>query len=145
MSNRVVNTIPRLTTAPKAFFSLESEGFLFDKTKRNPSGKQRLTGHGADEDGDVVLRVDYHVEERPVEYHAFGFLRRDGRAFRVHLHHRGRAGAATVVEMNAESAAIPPEEPKSVILDRPFLYMIVDTQYNIPIFIGAMTGETLLS
>ena len=56
-----------------------------------------------------------------------------------------RAGAATVVEMNAESAAIPPEEPKSVILDRPFLYMIVDTQYNIPLFIGAMTGETLLS
>lgn len=54
-----------------------------------------------------------------------------------------RAGAATVVEMNAESAAIPPEEPKSVILDRPFLYMIVDTQYNIPLFIGAMTGEGL--
>ena len=54
-----------------------------------------------------------------------------------------RAGAATVVEMNTESAAIPPEEPKSVILDRPFLYMIVDTQYSIPIFIGAMTGETL--
>ena len=54
-----------------------------------------------------------------------------------------RAGAATVVEMNTESAAIPPEEPKSVILDRPFLYMIVDTQYNIPLFIGAMTGEGL--
>ena len=45
--------------------------------------------------------------------------------------------------MNAESAAIPPEEPKSVILDRPFLYMIVDTQYNIPLFIGSMTGEGL--
>ena len=38
MSNRVVNTIPRVTIAPKAFFSLESEGFLFVATKRNPSG-----------------------------------------------------------------------------------------------------------
>ena len=56
-----------------------------------------------------------------------------------------RAGAATVVEMNTTGAALPAEEPKSVLLDRPFLYMIVDTQYNIPIFIGAMTGETLLS
>lgn len=56
-----------------------------------------------------------------------------------------RAGAATAVEMNTTGAALPAEEPKSVILDRPFLYMIVDTQYNIPIFIGAMTGETLLS
>ena len=145
MSNRVVNTIPRLTTAPKAFFSLESEGFLFDKTKRNPSGKQRLTGHGADEEGDVVLRVDYHVEERAVEDHAFWLLRRNRLPRRVHLHHRGRAGAATVVEMNTTGEAIPAEEPKSVILDRPFLYMIVDTQYNIPLFIGAMTGETLLS
>lgn len=54
-----------------------------------------------------------------------------------------RAGAATVVEVGDNAA--PAEEPKSVILDRPFLYMIVDTQYNIPLFIGAMTGETLLS
>ena len=52
-----------------------------------------------------------------------------------------RAGAATVVEMNPEGAYIPPEEIKIVVLDRPFLYMIVDTEYNIPLFIGAMTGE----
>ena len=39
MSNRGDKTNPRLTTAPKAFFSLESEGFLFVATKRNPSGK----------------------------------------------------------------------------------------------------------
>lgn len=52
-----------------------------------------------------------------------------------------RAGAATVVEMNAESVYIPPEEIKNVVLDRPFLYMIVDTEYNIPLFIGTMTGD----
>ena len=40
MSNRVVTTIPRVPNFPtqKAFFSLESEGFLFVATKRNPSG-----------------------------------------------------------------------------------------------------------
>lgn len=45
-----------------------------------------------------------------------------------------RAGAATVVEVAAEGAM---EEMKRVVLDRPFLYMIVDTTSNTPIFIGA--------
>lgn len=52
-----------------------------------------------------------------------------------------RAGAATVVEMNTESAMLPDEEPKRVVLDRPFVYMIVDTEYDIPLFFGVMTGE----
>ena len=52
-----------------------------------------------------------------------------------------RAGAATVVEMG-DSAAAPAEEPPAVLLDRPFLFMIADTEYNIPLFIGAVTGET---
>ena len=51
-----------------------------------------------------------------------------------------RAGAATVVEMNAESAM---EDVKQVYLDRPFAYMIVDTQYNIPLFFGVVTGAGL--
>lgn len=46
-----------------------------------------------------------------------------------------KAGAVTAVEMNAESAA-PIEDPKSVTLDRPFVYMIIDTQANVPIFLG---------
>ena len=29
-----------------------------------------------------------------------------------------------------------PEEPKAVILNHPFLYMIWDTQTNMPIFMG---------
>lgn len=52
-----------------------------------------------------------------------------------------RAGAATVVEMNTEGAMMPDEEPKRVVLDRPFVYMIVDTEYDIPLFFGVMTGE----
>jgi len=49
-----------------------------------------------------------------------------------------KAGAATAVVMN-EGCAAPGEPPKQVYLDRPFVYMIVDTETNLPIFIGAAT------
>ena len=48
-----------------------------------------------------------------------------------------KAGAATIVEMN-DSAAAEPTEPKEVYLDRPFVYMLVDCENNIPFFIGTM-------
>lgn len=47
-----------------------------------------------------------------------------------------KAGAATVVEMNDGSAM--PVKPKTVYLDRPFVYMLVDCESNIPFFIGTM-------
>lgn len=47
-----------------------------------------------------------------------------------------RAGAATVVEMGGNAAAGPPEEPKVVYLDRPFVYMLIDCETNTPFFIG---------
>ncbi len=50
-----------------------------------------------------------------------------------------KAGAATVVVMDAECAApIEPEIIHKVTLDRPFVYMIVDRN-NQPLFIGVMT------
>lgn len=49
-----------------------------------------------------------------------------------------RAGAVTVVEMDA-GASPNPEEPKEVYLDRPFVYMLIDCENNIPFFIGSMT------
>lgn len=49
-----------------------------------------------------------------------------------------KAGAATVVEMIKESCPIEEEEPKVVYLDRPFVYMIVDYEKNVPIFIGTL-------
>lgn len=49
-----------------------------------------------------------------------------------------KAGAATAVEIMEKAAMI---EQKSVYLDRPFLYMIIDTKANLPIFMG--TVETL--
>ncbi|MBQ8523805.1 MAG: serpin family protein [Clostridia bacterium] len=50
-----------------------------------------------------------------------------------------KAGAATVVGMMVGSAPMPIEPPKEVYLDRPFVYMIVDTETDLPIFIGAVT------
>jgi len=49
-----------------------------------------------------------------------------------------KAAAATVVDIKCGSA-LPIEPPKEVILDRPFVYMIVDTETNLPVFIGAVT------
>lgn len=50
-----------------------------------------------------------------------------------------KAGAATVVEMDCESA---PEMDKiiTVYLDRPFLYMIIDCENKQPIFMGAVNS-----
>lgn len=48
-----------------------------------------------------------------------------------------RAGAATAVEMKAEGA-YEPQVSMEVYLDRPFVYMLVDCENNIPLFIGTM-------
>lgn len=48
-----------------------------------------------------------------------------------------KAGAATVVEILPESA-MEPEEYKTVRLDRPFVYMLIDCESNLPFFIGTM-------
>lgn len=52
-----------------------------------------------------------------------------------------KAGAATAVEVNCESA-VEPAEPKIVYLDRPFIYMIIDCEENLPLFIGAVYTPT---
>lgn len=51
-----------------------------------------------------------------------------------------KAGAATAVEMLNESVSI--EETKTVTLDRPFVYMLIDCQTNLPFFIGTMMDVT---
>lgn len=48
-----------------------------------------------------------------------------------------RAAAVTVAEADAGSD-MPLEEPKTVYLDRPFLYLLIDCGTNLPIFIGAV-------
>ena len=48
-----------------------------------------------------------------------------------------KAGAATVVEVELECAPMY-QDPKYVTLDRPFVYMIIDTAHNTPIFVGTV-------
>jgi serpin B len=31
-----------------------------------------------------------------------------------------------------------PDEPKTVYLDRPFVYMLIDCETNLPVFIGTV-------
>lgn len=49
-----------------------------------------------------------------------------------------QAGAATVVEMIAEGAMMIENPPKEVYLNRPFVYMIIDPQTRLPLFMGAV-------
>lgn len=56
---------------------------------------------------------------------------------KIEVNERGtKAGAVTSVEMKVESAR--PEEPKKVVLDRPFFYMIIDTEQKLPLFMGTL-------
>ena len=48
------------------------------------------------------------------------------------------AGAATVVEMVMEGALPEPEEVKEVYLMRPFLWMILDLETQLPVFMGTV-------
>ena len=55
----------------------------------------------------------------------------------IAVNERGtRAGAATSVKMKAAGAM--PSEPKTVRLDRPFVFAIIDNATNLPIFIGTL-------
>ena len=46
-------------------------------------------------------------------------------------------GATTVVAV-ADTCSVMEEEPKIVYLDRPFVYMLIDCETNIPFFVGTM-------
>ena len=50
-----------------------------------------------------------------------------------------KAAAATSLEVGA-GAAPPSEDVKTVTLDRPFLYMVVDTHACVPLFMGTVTS-----
>ncbi len=50
-----------------------------------------------------------------------------------------RAAAVTSIAMD-ETAAMMPDEVREVILDRPFVYFILDARTNLPIFIGTVAA-----
>ncbi len=49
-----------------------------------------------------------------------------------------RAGAVTIVGVNEGSPYTVPNQRKQVVLDRPFVYMLIDCERAIPLFIGTM-------
>ena len=52
-----------------------------------------------------------------------------------------QAAAATVVEMRCGSAFIDPSKIVNLTLDRPFVYLVIDTETQIPLFTGVYQGE----
>ena len=50
-----------------------------------------------------------------------------------------RAAAVTAITVKCTSLA-PPDDTVSVVLDRPFFYMIVDTSTGMPLFMGTLTS-----
>lgn len=51
-----------------------------------------------------------------------------------------RAAAISFVQMDENSVAMAETEIKTVILDRPFFYMIIDGETNLPVFMGTVTS-----
>ena len=51
-----------------------------------------------------------------------------------------KAAAATAIAIDAEGAFFGEKETRSVICDRPFAYMIVDTESNMPVFVGTVNN-----
>ena len=49
-----------------------------------------------------------------------------------------KAGAATAVEMVTESAMVDSVEHKTVYLNRPFIYMLIDSEAKLPVFMGTV-------
>ncbi len=49
-----------------------------------------------------------------------------------------KAAAVTSVAVNTESAYMPPENVKYVTVNRPFVFAIIDTQTNLPLFLGTV-------
>ncbi len=52
------------------------------------------------------------------------------------------AAAATVVVAVPETIWTPPKDAKEVYLTRPFLYLILDTETGLPVFIGTVTDPS---
>lgn len=111
-------SIPKFETE----YSVEMSELLSDMGMPNAfdSDVSDFTGLGTSTDGNICINRVLHktfisVNEKGTE-----------------------AGAATVVEMTQESAAEGPSDVRRVYLNRPFVYMLIDYETNIPFFIGTM-------
>ncbi len=58
----------------------------------------------------------------------------------IEVDRKGTKAAAVTAVMMTEGCAIDEDPPKVVVLDRPFLYMILDRENNLPVFIGVVNS-----
>jgi len=56
----------------------------------------------------------------------------------IEVDEQGTKAAAATAVMAGVTCVEEPQEPKTVILNRPFVYVILDTQTNLPVFLGVM-------
>lgn len=117
-SERVITAIPKFKTE----FSAELSGALTDMGMEDAFDRYAadFSGVGTCDEGALYLSRVLHktaicVDERGT-----------------------KAGAVTVVEMASGATDGPEEPPKQVILDRPFVYAIYDTETGLPLFFGVL-------
>ena len=114
-------SVPVMTTMPK--FEGEMEVDLREVLKEMgmdlpfDSAQADFTDLGTSPEGNLYINQVFHKAYLEVEEKGT------------------RGGAATAVEMNTEAA---PEEQMVVTLDRPFVYMVVDTSSMLPVFMGTV-------
>ena len=114
-------SVPVMTTMPK--FESEMEVDLREVLKEMgmdlpfDSAQADFTDLGTSPEGNLYINQVFHKVYLEVEEKGT------------------RGGAATAVEMNTEAA---PEEQMVVTLDRPFVYMVVDTSSMLPVFMGTV-------
>lgn len=115
----VMTAIPKFSTE----FSLELSGVCktMGMTRAFDGGSAEFAGLGTSAEGNIFIGRVLH------------------RTFLSVGEQGTKAGAATVVEMKDECAAVDAPEAKRVILDRPFVYMLIDCASGVPFFIGALT------
>ena len=106
-------------------FSFDYSNELSDELKA--MGMEAPFGDGADfsamaETSSGALYIDKVIHKTHIE------VDREGT----------KAAAATAVQMVDECCIAETEEPKTVYLNRPFAYAIIDTESGTPIFIGAV-------
>lgn len=90
-------------------------------TEAFSSSRADLTGIGVSENGNLYISRVLH--KTFIEVNELGT----------------KAGAVTAVEIKNECAAVEDPEPvKTVYLDRPFVYMIIDCENCLPVFIGTV-------
>ncbi len=110
-------------------YAVEMSEILKVMGMENPFDGERadFSGIGTSEAGNLFISRVLHKT----------FIRVDGLGT--------KAGAATVVAVD-RNCALEQEEPKSVTLDRPYVYLLIDTKTNLPFFIGTMMepgGDTI--